>query len=174
MRRKNSIREALAKGLSNLLRRYVVARRPPDFTIGGAASPTMHRWWVLPRNDFFNVYLHLIVDDDADRELHDHRGLNLSFVLDGRHGYVELLPADPANPAGPTVRHARPRGSLTLRRATDPHRVVLYRDEDGDQEPALSLFVMVLPGQEWGFYCPQGWVPWQRYLARRDAGEGSC
>lgn len=46
--------------------------RAPDFYIGGNANPYLLRWWVIPRNRFFNVYLHKFLRDDDDRALHDH------------------------------------------------------------------------------------------------------
>jgi hypothetical protein len=37
--------------------------RPPDFIIGGAARPYIQRWWLVPRNRWFNIYLHRIMRD---------------------------------------------------------------------------------------------------------------
>lgn len=50
----------------------IAKRRPPDVVIGGDASPYMRRWWVIPRNRRFNVYLHHFLRSDDDRALHDH------------------------------------------------------------------------------------------------------
>lgn len=35
----------------------VAARRAPDFIIGGKDTPYMLRWWIIPRNKWFNIYL---------------------------------------------------------------------------------------------------------------------
>ena len=43
--------------------------RAPDFVIG---ADYLRRWWVIPRNDSQNVYLHDIRKSDDDRALHDH------------------------------------------------------------------------------------------------------
>jgi hypothetical protein len=59
--------------------------RKPDFIIGGADEPYMLRWWVIPRNRFFNIYLHHFLRSDEDRALHDHPWLNCSWLLDGRY-----------------------------------------------------------------------------------------
>lgn len=64
--------------------------RPADFIIGGAENPYIYRWWVIPRNTIFNIYLHKIVRDDDDRALHDHPWVNCSIILKGR--YVEVTP----------------------------------------------------------------------------------
>src|SRR5690242_14714107 len=62
-------------------------RRPPDVIIGGRDRPYMLRWFVIPRNRFFNIYLHHFHRSDDDRALHDHPWLNLSIILQGE--YVE-------------------------------------------------------------------------------------
>lgn len=64
--------------------------RKPDFVIGSEDNPYLLRWWILPRNKFFNIYLHLFMRSDDDRALHDHPWWNASFVLDG--GYYEYMP----------------------------------------------------------------------------------
>ena len=38
--------------------------RTPDFVIGDAHNPYMLRWWLLPDNDYFNIYLHHILRSD--------------------------------------------------------------------------------------------------------------
>lgn len=65
-----------------------IARRPPDFVIGGHERPYLLRWWVIPRNPVFNIYLHQFRRSDDDRALHDHPWLfNASWLLSGE--YVE-------------------------------------------------------------------------------------
>jgi hypothetical protein len=138
---------------------WLMARRSPDFYIGGRANPQVERWWVIPRNAVFNVYLHRFLRDDDDRALHDHPWVSLSLVLHG--GYFELL-------AGRRCRW-RKRGSLILRRPKLAHRIVLGRH--GDRlVPAISLFITGPRLRTWGFHCPKGWVPWQQFVAETDIG----
>lgn len=59
-------------------------KRKPDLCIGGEDSPYLKRWWLIPRNRFFNVYLHQFLKDDDDRALHDHPWWSVSFLLKGR------------------------------------------------------------------------------------------
>ena len=47
----------------------------PHFLISDQADPYLHRWYVIPRNRFLNLYLHKFLRDDEDRALHDHRSL---------------------------------------------------------------------------------------------------
>jgi hypothetical protein len=58
--------------LHALMQRRVADHRPPDYIIGGEADPYLRRWWVIPRNRFFNIYLHHFVRSD-DELLHPAR-----------------------------------------------------------------------------------------------------
>ena len=86
---RHPLRSKLARRLAKWAKGYM-AKRPPDFVIGKPENPYLLRWWVLPRNRVFNIYLHLFMRSDDDRALHDHPWWNASFVLDG--GYVEHMP----------------------------------------------------------------------------------
>lgn len=132
--------------------------RPPDFIIGGKDSPYMLRWWVIPRNRIFNIYLHRFLRSDDDRALHDHPWLNVSYLLDGT--YTEWTIA-----AG-GVQHARiaEAGSIKFRRAVMAHRVELRAG------PCWSLFVTGPVIREWGFHCTAGWRHWKLFTDARDKG----
>lgn len=119
--------------------------RKPDYIIGGAA-PYMLRWWIIPRNRFFNIYLHNIVRSDDPRALHDHPWWNLSILLKGK--YLEHTPAG---------NHLRSRGAMVLRRATAAHRIELIGDS------TWSLFLTGPVIRKWGFLCPQGWRYWKEF-----------
>ena len=54
--------------------------RQPDRVIN---SSYLHRWHILPRNRWCNIYLHRFVGDDDDRALHDHPWWSVSFLLKG-------------------------------------------------------------------------------------------
>jgi len=73
-------------GLLQILARET-KRRDPDIVIGGRADPYLLRWFMIPRNPIFNVYLHEFRRSDDDRALHDHPWINLSYLIDGE--YVE-------------------------------------------------------------------------------------
>ena len=51
---------------------------------GGERRPYLTRWHVLPRNKWFNIYLHRFIHGDDDRALHDHPWHSASLILDGR------------------------------------------------------------------------------------------
>lgn len=137
----------------------VESRRPPDFTIGSAARPYLHRWWLIPRNRFFNVYLHHILRSDDDRALHDHPWVNLSIILRGC--YVEHTVAA----GGVHRRRLRRAGALKLRGPRAAHRLEIHSPGG-----CWTLFVTGPRVRDWGFHCPQGWRPWQEFTDPRDSG----
>jgi hypothetical protein len=146
-----------------------VTRRAPDFLIGGAERPYIRRWWVIPRNRFFNVYLHHFLRSDDDRALHDHPWVNCSILLRG--GYVEhTVDAYGAEHAevlyAPDIRF-RASGKLA-------HRIELlsnhiHTDQFGER-PCWTLFITGPRYREWGFHCSRGWVHWKLFTATDDIG----
>lgn len=137
--------------------------RPPDFIVKNEHGPYLLRWWLIPRNRFFNVYLHKFVAHDGDRVLHCHAWLSLSFLLRG--GYYEITPG----PDGTLQRTWCRAGSVLFRRAVHRHRIELAIEGEG-LRPAWTLFITGPRVREWGFWCPQGFVHWRRFVARDDEG----
>jgi len=132
--------------------------RDPDFIIGGKEDPYMLRWWIIPRNRVFNIYLHRFLRSDDDRALHCHPWVNFSYLLEGE--YTEHTIA-----AG-GVHYARlaQAGSWKFRRAKTAHRVELHAG------PCWSLFITGPIIREWGFHCPAGWRSWKIFTSERDKG----
>jgi len=129
--------------------------RDPDFIIGDVDSPYLKRWWMIPRNRFFNIYLHEFLRSDDDRALHDHPWLNVSILLRGE--YLEVTPSG-------TKR--RTAGSVVFRRSTATHRIDLV-----DGKPCWTLFITGPRLREWGFHCPQGFVHWKAFTAPHAKGQ---
>ncbi|MGE0845508.1 MAG: hypothetical protein AB7L41_04510, partial [Flavobacteriaceae bacterium] len=125
--------------------RAVMARRAPDFEIGPAGDPYMQRWWLLPRNRAFNVYLHRMLHDDDDRALHDHPWPSLSLMLDGR--IIEHFSTDPADGGWLECRWLLA-GDVVWRPARFAHRLVI------PSPPAITVFITGPRLREWGFWCP--------------------
>ena len=143
-----------------------ITRRPPDFVIGSGeegSKPYMSRWWVIPRNKHFNVYLHHFTHSDDDRALHDHPWWNISVLLFGR--YLEHTP---------TEIIARQAPAIAWRPATALHRIELYPatgvDRIGEEEEVWTLFITGPKIRDWGFACPKGWKPWQEFVSMKDKG----
>ena len=104
------------------------------------APPFMKRWHLIPRNPFFNVYLHNIFGADIQTP-HDHPWFNLTIVLKG--AYCER-----AN--GRTeIREA---GDFKFRSPWFAHRIWVKR------EPCWTLFITGPRIRKWGFLTRDGWI----------------
>jgi hypothetical protein len=140
----------------------IILTREPDFIVGGVTDPYLLRWWVIPRNRFFNVYLHLFLRSDDDRALHDHPWLfNCSMLLEG--SYIEWVPdgKDAQNPI--PVYHSP--GTRRFRWGRATHRIELHTTLSGIPKPCTTLFITGPVVREWGFWCPKRWVPWKIFTA---------
>lgn len=136
-------------------------RRKPDIILGANKNPPyMQRWWIIPRNRWFNAYLHEVGQDDEDRALHDHPWDNMSWVLHG--GFIEVTEEN-----GETVRRARLPGAIKRRRATDAHRLELIGDS------SVSLFFSTRYKRKWGFHCPRGWIRYEEFVGPMVEIDGS-
>lgn len=155
-----------------MLRQFVLnrlqkmaGRREPDFIIGGKEKPYLLRWYVIPLNRWLNVYYHHFLRSDDDRALHDHPYCFVSWLLRG--SYFEI------QPDGLWVRNE---GSIRFRRATARHRIMLQRKfwpypNDNPEEAVQTLFITGPRVRDWGFWCPKGFVPWQKFTAPSDKGQ---
>lgn len=130
------------------------------FYIGGANDPYMIRWFVIPRNRWFNIYLHKFCRDDDDRALHDHPWWFISIMLVG--GYIE-------HRAGLATK-ARRAFSIAFRPSTAQHRIELFRDPNGKIIPCWTLVITGPKSRVWGFWCPKGFVPWHDFVDHTDEG----
>jgi hypothetical protein len=152
MKLPSSLIDVLFRSLSR------VASRKPDLLIGKPDDTYMRRWYVIPRNRVFNIYLHHFLRSDDDRALHDHPWWNCSVLLCGR--YVEHTIAA----GGINRRIEYVAGNLKLRHARYAHRVELI---DG---ACWTLFMTGPRLRDWGFHCPAGWRPWQQFVDINNSG----
>lgn len=139
-------------------------KRPPDFIIGSKDAPYLLRWHVIPRNRFFNIYLHKFLRSDDDRALHDHPWPSCSILLSGYYIEHTLQGAFPRDP-----------WKLYFRKAEQAHRVQLYGDWNYFAEykvkrefPVWTLFITGKKVREWGFHCPKGWRHWRDFCSVRE------
>jgi len=134
-----------------------IMARTPDYVIGPVDNPYLRRWWIIPRNEGCNVYLHEILRSDDDRAGHDHPWLNTSYILAGGYTEVTYYREQPWLEA---YRYERKAGDSVTREAGDTHRLIVP-----DGGCCISLFVTGPKVREWGFWCPngRGFVPWQQF-----------
>ena len=131
----------------------VAEAHEPDVVIG---ADYLRRWWVIPRNRLFNVYLHNIRRSDDDRALHDHPWINCSILLDG--SYVEHT----IEAGGVNRRVVRTAGDVVFRLPGAAHRLEIA---DG---PCWTLFLTGPTWRSWGFHCPNGWRHWRDFTNPAD------
>jgi hypothetical protein len=134
--------------------RCLMIPRSPDMTTGPPDNLYLRRWYLIPHNRWYNLYLHQFLRSDDDRALHDHPWWNVSVVLRG--AYVEVT-----HYGRRTIWPFRP----VCRLAAAAHRVELIA-----RRPVWSLFITGPKQREWGFHCPNGWRHWTQYVAVRPGG----
>lgn len=158
-----------------MIPRFLQIPREPDWIIGGADDPYLRRWWVIPRNRWFNIYLHHFCRSDDDRALHDHPWCNLSILIKGE--YLEYLPTGAVKLRKPWRPWAPWR--FVFRLPSTAHRVELRRffgvmgprgPHGSSEAPVWTLFITGPRVREWGFLCPQGWRHWRVFTNPADGG----
>jgi hypothetical protein len=138
---------------------WAMSSRLPDVYIGGEKDTYLRRWFVIPRNPIFNIFLHEFMRSDDDRALHDHPWISLSIILSGE--YTEQTIA-----AGGVVYNKIYRaGDMKFRFATHTHRIVLHNG------PCRTLFITGPKIREWGFHCPNGWRHWKDFTKPGNSSE---
>lgn len=138
----------------------IIYTRAPSQIIGGIEDPYLLRWYLIPKNRLFNIYLHVFLRSDDDRALHDHPWWNCSILLEGE--YTEHTIQD----GGIHRRTIRKAGSWKLRRGSAAHRIELHAGR------CVSLFLTGPKIREWGFHCPEkGWVHWRAFCDPQDSGK---
>lgn len=134
--------------------------RNPDRVIGSKNNPYLLRWHVIPRNQWFNIYLHKFIRDDDDRAFHDHPWWFVSLMLAGR--YIEYFEKIVLNL--PIIKKSVRRfGSIVIRSATHKHRIELFKLDNGSPIPCWTLVVSGPRIRDWGFWCPKGFVHWKEF-----------
>ena len=132
-------------------------KRKPDFLVGGPVNPYMRRWWIIPRNRFFNIYLHQFMRDDEDRALHDHPWYSLSLML---RGAVYEFSKD-------SIKKIV-RGQWTWRTPQFAHRLAIPEQHRAN---TWTLFITGPIIRMWGSHCPQGWRPYTEFVNMQSPGE---
>ncbi len=134
----------------------VALHRPPDYVVGGD-EPYLYRWWIIPRNRFFNVYLHQFIRSDDDRALHDHPWVWCSWMLAGTYTEHRIAAG------GIHVRRTYTAGAVRCALPSTAHRLEVERG-------CWTLFFTGPVVRDWGFHCPGGWRHWRVFTDEKDSG----
>jgi len=111
----------------------------------------LDRWYIIPRNKYFNIYLHRFRGSDFAGALHDHPWWNVSFKLKG--GLTELY----ENAEGIEVSRVLHRGIPYFRNPRMMHRLILTTDT------AWTLFLTGPRIREYG-YRWHGWTHYKTFI----------
>jgi hypothetical protein len=136
-------------------------KRPPDRIIG---ENYLHRWYLVPRNVFSNIMLHLFIGSDDDRACHTHPWWSLSFLLMGE--LWEVIETGHETGLVKTRTRRIRRFMPVVRSASHAHRLILNSDK------ALTLFITAPVIQRWGFWCGTRWVHWKDFTDETGNGIG--
>ena len=122
----------------------------PDFQIPGY----LNRWHLIPRNKWFNIYLHQFIGPDPSEYLHDHPWWSMSIVLRGKYleqgaRWLSLL-----------------EGRIIVREPSDSHIIFgPYISE------CWTLFITGPVVRDWGFWVDGKWMKHTDYLDPIQDGE---
>lgn len=129
----------------------------------------LKRWFLKPKGEWHNRYLHCFINDDEDRALHDHPWWNFSILLGG--SYYEHTIAK----GGIHRRELLTAGNMKLRAPWDAHRVECLKVSGSLGEtvalPCWSLFMTGPVQRGWGFHCPGEWKPHSKFGADNGCAE---
>ena len=136
----------------------VMRSREPDVVIGNYSDPYVLRWFIIPRNHIFCIYLHHFIKGDEDDALHDHVSDNFSIILET--GYWEEFAWG---------WRLRLPGRVYFRLAGTGHRIHMCQSHGYEMGPhgkntATTIFIKLPYRRNWGFHCPKGWIPWQKIV----------
>ena len=120
--------------------------RKPDFQIPGY----LNRWHLIPRNRWFNIYLHQFIGPDPQPRTHDHPWWSVSIRLRG--DYEEM--ADSAQ--------AYFNRRVTFRSAECMHKIFSIVTPT-----CWTLFITGPIVRDWGFWVDGEWVKHTEYLANK-------
>jgi len=159
-------------------RRLFTKLRDPDLVIqreGGEAY--LLRWHIVPRNNWFNIYLHCFVGYD-DETMHCHPWHSVSVLLKGDLNEVTkdetgVNPIKVMRPVWrfvPKFRKASYRHQLKLNGSCDAPVALVLADNIKliPSNAAWTLFITGPVCRTWGFYREvEGFVAYREYLARK-------
>lgn len=134
-------------------------KRPPDMVIfRGPNEHYIERWFILPRNRWFNVYLHKILLDDYLTP-HDHPWWNVSVPFspywEFQHKVVEVIKTNSVHYKYSSKCYLRMPYRPVFRKATSIHRIAVQNTVRGY---AWSLFITGPQRRIWGFWTRHGFV----------------
>lgn len=185
---------AEVKGINSIgfFRKLTTGGRRPDRIIYGQSdgSPYLLRWHLIPRNPYFNIYLHCFIGDDIGPELHDHPWWSIGTLIKGElnevtfvnkpvhwigteecHAYITPLTRWIPKYRSAEFKHRLLLNPITLRPQDRPLTSILWRDFETDAIPECHAWTIFITGPKkrtWGFWDKAGnFTNWRDFLRAR-------
>jgi len=129
------------------------------------------RYFIIPRNRWFNIYLHKYTGSDDNRALHDHPWWSMSILLKGEIQEYQHLKAYSVHGDKTNFNMLKIIGIWhfipKFRPAEYTHRIELLSNT------AWTLFFTGPAIRQWGFHCRKGWVHWKDFTDETGNGIGA-
>lgn len=123
--------------------------------IGDISDPLMWRWQIFRVGTLPRVFVHKFLRSDYDRALHNHPWWFVSVLIKGE--YFEHTETGVIHRKAPSIVYRpithRHRVELVKDRVPFVHDIHLYRER-----PCWTLFITGPERQQWGFFCPEGFI----------------
>lgn len=123
----------------------------PDLEVENDGAVYLERWHLIPKNWFFNIYLHRFTNSDFPVP-HSHPWFSLAFIIKG--SFIEHRP-------GKTPRHCFER-KLYFRTPWTLHWLEMIRDV------TWTLFITGPVIKPWGFVEDGKWIYHKTFLSTRN------
>ncbi len=123
-------------------------------------GPYLTRWYLIPENSHYNVYLHKFTSSDFDEALHDHPWASVGILLKG--SYKEWVPKNLTewkSGSRELVCHTRHTFKPIYRNPETIHKIELI-----DNKPVWTLFLTGPNVRSWSFWCDKGPVDHKDFL----------
>lgn len=117
----------------------------PHFQIPGY----LNRWHLIPRNRWFNIYLHQFVGLDPGGHAHDHPWWNMTIKLRGDYFEERRI----------GERRAYRCGRVVVRHPENSHLLFKLKTT-----PCWTLFITGPVVRDWGFWVDGKWVKHTDYI----------
>ena len=148
-------------------KRYV-KRRMISEVISADGRLYLLRWHLIPRNRFFNIYLHKFIGSDK-RVMHDHPWISLAYQLSGQLSEIYCRPIIANREEHATALLLKSvkwmsesriikKGQWTYRNSRFLHFIIPESNFE-----CWTLFFTGPKIRDWGFITTQGWVAEKAY-----------
>ncbi len=148
---------------------YVLYVIQSKLIIARETGPYLVRYYIIPGNHYFNIYLHHFLSSDIDKALHDHPWASIGILIYGH--YYEHMPVDTdawrAHLSRETYFVKRRPFVPIYRKPEHIHKVELI-----DNKPVWTIFITGPVVRNWGFYCASYWRGHKDFLTEDGSNIG--